>query len=63
MLKEETSSMACDQVYEARKETPWLKRFLKLASIALYEELAMPVIKPVEANSQALSGSVSPHPE
>jgi len=40
--------MDFEYVYEARKEIPWLKRFFRLASRALYDELAMPVIRPVE---------------
>lgn len=40
--------MDLESVYEARNERPWLKRFFRLVSNALYEELAMPVIRPVE---------------
>src|SRR6202051_4700340 len=35
ILNEETSSMECDQVYDARNDRPWLKRLRRLASKAL----------------------------
>jgi hypothetical protein len=40
--------MDFEYVYDARNEMPWLKRFLRLASSALYEEFAIPSISPVE---------------
>ena len=63
MLKEEASSIVFEYVYEARNDMPWLKRFCRLASSALYDELAMPAIRPVEESLQLLGGSASVQPE
>ncbi len=63
MLKEETSSIVFDQVYDARNDSPWLNRLRSEASSALYDELAMPAISPVEENLQLLGESASVQPE
>jgi len=48
MLNDDASSIDFDHVYDARNENPWLNRFRKLISIALYEELATLAISPVD---------------
>ena len=63
MLNEDASSMDLEYVYDARNEMPWLKRFLRLASRALYEELAMPSISPVEEYVHGGDAGSSVHPE
>src|SRR5215471_20018793 len=63
MLNDDASSMDFDQVYDARNWTPWLKRFCRLTSSALYEEFAMLAISPMEEKIQLLGESLSVHPE
>ena len=63
MLNDETSSITFDHVYDARKAIPWLNRLRIDASIALYAELAMPAISPVEEYTQLLGESASVQPE
>ena len=50
-------------MYERRKDIPWLNRLRSDVSNALYDELAMPAISPVDENWQLLGGSASVQPE
>ena len=63
MLNDDTSSIAFDHVYDARNDSPWLNRLRSDASNALYDELAMPAISPVDEYWQLLGASASVQPD
>jgi hypothetical protein len=63
MLNDDTSSIAFDHVYDTRNDSPWLNRLRIDVSNALYDELAIPAISPVDENWQLLGGSASVQPK
>jgi len=50
-------------VYDRRNDSPWLNRLRSDVSNALYDELAMPAISPVDENWHLLGESASVQPE